>query len=26
VQDFLAPNDSTFIIHLKQPFSPFLSL
>ena len=26
VDSFSAPNDSTFIIHLKQPFSPFLSL
>lgn len=23
---FQAPDDSTFVIHLKQPFSPFLSL
>lgn len=23
---FSAPNDTTFIIHLKQPFAPFLSL
>ena len=26
VRDFEAPNDSTFVIHLKQPFGPFLSL
>lgn len=26
VQDFNAPNDSTFVIRLKQPFGPFLSL
>lgn len=23
---FSAPNDSTFVIHLRQPFSPFLSI
>ena len=26
VESFSAPNDTTFIIQLKQPFSPFLSL
>lgn len=26
VKDFSAPNDSTFIIQLQKPFSPFLSL
>ena len=26
VERFESPNDSTFIIHLKQPFGPFLSL
>lgn len=26
VQDFSAPDDTTFVIHLQQPFSPFLSL
>jgi len=26
VQDFSAPNDSTFVIRLRQPFSPFLSV
>lgn len=26
VQDFSAPNDTTFVIRLKHPFSPFLSL
>ena len=26
VQDLSAPNDSTFVIRLSQPFSPFLSL
>ena len=25
VKDFTAPNDSTFVIHLKRPFAPFLS-
>ena len=26
VDTFLAPNDTTFIVQLKQPFGPFLSL
>lgn len=26
IQPFSAPNDSTFIIHLKSPFAPFLGL
>jgi peptide/nickel transport system substrate-binding protein len=26
VEDFKATNDSTFVIHLKQPFPPFLSI
>lgn len=26
VPDFIAPNDSTFVIRLKQAFSPFLSM
>lgn len=26
VKDFSAPNDSTFLIQLQKPFSPFLSL